>query len=283
METAGSPYNPIPVLPEHAIQLSLLLRGPSGEEQTVKCRRVVTLLGSKPGCKIQLKHPYISGIHLAFVNTGQKIIAVDLVTQNGTILNGLRMQHETIRDGDLFLVEPWEATARLKAPPRHAMRNEPPLDPTPEGIALVHLGSGKVLRPKREVCLIGRRGGCDVSVADGSMSRVHTLLFLFENRPVICDVLSENGILVNDRPVAFRSLEHEDVLTIGESRFRVHLVGMPNAGSGSTGGIGAKVTGSTSTTIKLNPNVRDLINIAETEQSQRWRIAESFSGTKNKS
>ncbi len=282
METPSLPNNPVPVLPEHAIQISLILKGPSGQEQTVNCRRIVTFLGSKPGCKIQLKHPYISGVHLALVNMGQKVIAVDLVTQNGIILNGLKMQHEAIRGNDLFFIEPWEAEVVLKAPPREAMRSEPSLDPTPDGLALIHIATGRVLRPKREVCMIGRRSGCDISISDGCMSRVHALLFLFENHPVICDVLSENGLLVNDKPAVYRRLDHDDVVTIGESKFRVHLLGMPNVGSGSGSGTSKRITGSTSTTIKLKPAAKDLIDIAETEQSQRWRIADSFEKAKQK-
>ena len=261
----------VPVTPDTAPQLHLLLKGSPGESRRMQCRRVVTLLGFHDACKVQLKHPNVDSVHVALINTGAKLIAVDLVTQYGTKLNGMKMEHETLRNGDVLFVDPWEFAIELRPPatPTDPAFQEPRLEPTPETIGLQHVASGQVFKLNREGCTIGRRSGCDITMTDPCVSRIHALLFFLDWHPVIIDLFSGNGLLVNGTPARFRRLAHKDIVTIGETEFRVHLVGMPGKADLSKGN-------GQSTRHIPSPDAPpvDLIDIRETESSQQWRIAD---------
>ena len=94
----------IPKLPETANRLTLDVSRGVEQGRTVDCSRLVTLIGSRPGCKVVLKHKAVSPVHLAVVNDGTKVTAVDLVSAKGTQLNGLKLEHETLNDGDILTV-----------------------------------------------------------------------------------------------------------------------------------------------------------------------------------
>jgi hypothetical protein len=97
------------------------------------------------------------------------------------------------------------------------------------------------------------------------------LLFTYHGHPVIVDLLSRNHTVVNDEPVSFRFLRNEDLLTLGETRFRVRLLGS------GTSERAVKVAKSSDPSLKPAPapvNPKDLVDIQATEGSQTWHIAE---------
>jgi pSer/pThr/pTyr-binding forkhead associated (FHA) protein len=264
-----------PTLAESAPQVNLLVNPSSPQAKRIPCRHVVTLLGSRAGCKIVIPNRRISPVHLALVHTGQSIYAVDLLTPQGTFLNGLRMQYEKVSQGDSLSIESWNFRVQIEEPGGSGNGDVHPfgLEPTPQVIALEHLASRRVLCPSREVCLVGRRAGCDITLSDQSVSRVHALLFTYFGYPYLVDLLSRNHTLVNDEPVGFQVLKNDDVVTLGEARFRVRLM------SSRAGDRPAKPADSPLAPIKLEEEESesaDLVDIQATEGSQRWRIAEHF-------
>jgi len=263
-----------PTLAESAPQLTLLVNALKPNEQRIPCRHVVTLLGSRPGCKLVLQHRRVSPVHVALVHTGQEIYAVDLLTARGTLLNGLRMQYERLSNGDTLSVEAWNFRVQIQKPEGNGYADEHPfgLEPSPQVIALEHLASRRVLRPGREICLVGRRTGCDISLSDNSVSRVHALLFTYFGYPFIVDLVSRNHTLVNDVPVSFQILKNDDIVTLGEIRFRVRLLGSHTAERA------VKEADSPLAPIALEPELPapDLIDIKATEGSQRWSVADNL-------
>lgn len=239
----------------------------------IQCRRVVTLLGSRPGCKVTLKHKAVSPVHLAIVNDGEEVHAADLVTPSGTHLNGLKLSHEVLNDGDVLAFGPWEFRVDIPRSKRSGLSDAQPygFNPTPQVLALEHITTQRILQPTRDVCIIGRRQGCDIVISDGRVSRVHALLFRYFGNPAVFDLLSSSSVLVNEVPCRFKLLENDDVLTVGDSRFQVRLAGQQQiAGAASDNGKNIRP-------IPLAPPKPpdDLIDIQKTEGSQRWRIAEN--------
>src|ERR1700675_4874427 len=105
MSTSELPQTAIPAVADSAPRLNLVVqKGPQCGTR-IPCRRVVTLIGSREGCKVNLRHRRAAPVHTALVNNGSEIIAVDLLTPAGTLLNGLQLQHETLSDGDLLTVD----------------------------------------------------------------------------------------------------------------------------------------------------------------------------------
>ena len=259
---------------EAAPRLSLVLHSGTGDETLIPCRRVVTLIGSRPGCKVNLRHQRVAPVHAAIVNDGSRILAIDLVTKKGTLLNGLNMEHEPLDDGDVLTIHNWEFHVQIREPTHSGRADAHPfgLDPSPRVVALEQMPNGRILRPGRDLCIIGRRNGCDVAISDTCVSRVHALLFSYFGHPVIFDLLSSNHTFVNDTPVGFRRLKNEDVVTIGECRFRVRLVGSAISERAARA---ADASGEKNGATSKQP-AADLIDIHATESKQRWRIADNL-------
>lgn len=131
-----------------------------------------------------------------------------------------------------------------------------------------------MLKPARDVCIVGRRHGCDIVIDDRSVSRAHALLFSYCGQPALFDLFTPSRTLVNGTPIRFRTLCDQDVIAIGGSTFRVRLA----ASSPATEPSGSNGTSNAQTLMLApdDPHGGDMIDIAETEGSQRWRVAEKF-------
>lgn len=274
MTESNLPQSAIPPVAESSPQASLLLKAGPSSGATVSCRRVVTLIGSREGCKVVLNHRRVAPVHLVLVNDGATIKAVDTLTSSGTKLNGLNLQLEKLADGDVLSIGEWEFQVRIQTPTVQGTADLHPLDldPTPSIVALEHLETGRLLQPHRDVCLIGRRNGCDIVLPDPRVSRAHALIVTYYGHPAIVDLLTANQTFVNDEPIRFRNLKDNDILAIGETKFRVRLVGSKVGEKPSTNGKAKK----TDPPVRLTaePVRSDLINIEKVEGSQRWRVAE---------
>ncbi len=271
MSTGEQPARAIPVVGRRAPQVRLVVQSGSDAHSSIKCRHVVTLIGSREGCKVTLRHRSVSSTHVALINTGTHIVAVDLVTSTGTMLNGLKMSYERLTDGDLLKVGRWtfrvDIEHRSKSGQSDAHQFE--LDPKPKVVALEHVRTSRILQPARDVCTIGRRNGCDITVPDGLVSRVHCLLLTCFTAPAICDLLSENETLVNGEPIVYQKLKNDDIVTVGESEFRLRVVG-----SSVVERAVKKKSNNGKLAAGLEPPKPDMIDIEAVEGAQRWRIAD---------
>jgi hypothetical protein len=72
---------------------------------------------------------------------------------------------------------------------------------------------------KRSVT-IGRSSQCDIQILTHFVSREHARLVIDGGNVVIEDLGSTNGVFVNSARVEHRQLQHADLITIGETRFR---------------------------------------------------------------
>ena len=281
MITGEASSDSLPFITASAPRLLLHAEAKGVESATIECRRLVTLLGSRNGCKVNLHGNGISPVHAAIVNTGTELQVVDLLTPGGTKLNGLRLVYDKITTDDVLSINGWEFRAEILPPEQvhradaHAM----PLDPAPDVFALEHATSRRLLQPTREACVLGRRKGSDIVINDGQVSRVHAMVVRYFGFPAIFDLLSKNGLSVNNRQVKFRFLQDGDAIQIGDAKFIVRAKDgqvPPSNGNGSNGKVSPSIAVGTSDV------PTDLIDIQATEGSQRWRIAESLERTQKK-
>lgn len=278
---SGDVTSPIaPIVADSAPRLQLVVQSGSHESTNIPCRRIVTLLGTRPGCKIKLQHASVSPVHLAFVNNGAQIFAVDLLSRRGAKLNDLKMEQEALQHGDMIDVDPWEFRVEVQQGRTNGQADAHPLelDQTPDVVAMEHLDSGRILQLNREICVIGRRSGCDIHISDDRVSRVHALVLNYFGHPAVCDLLSESGTFVNEEPVTYRTLKDQDVISIGESRFRIRLVGS------KVGAPASKKPEPAPPAIQLVDDEvgPDLVDIQAVEGSQRWHVADTLKKTARK-
>ena len=62
--------------------------------------RVVTLVGRAEACKLHLNGDDIAGYHCGLVLTPQGLWVVDLLSREGTYINGMPVRCERLREGD---------------------------------------------------------------------------------------------------------------------------------------------------------------------------------------
>lgn len=290
MPAAVDASRSVPTTAESAPRLFLTPQAGSKTSPRIECRRVVTLIGSREGCKVVLPHKRVAPVHTAIINDGTHVSAVDLVTPNGTLLNNLKMEFERLGDGDVLSIGPWELKVSIVMPAGDGASDAHPfaLEPTPQVIALEHLATHRILQPTRDACVIGRRRGCDIVITDNSVSRAHALLVSYFGYPAILDLLTRNGTSVNDQPVLFQNLKDDDIISIGDTRFRLRLA-LPQTGTksaspptstsrnGSASGNGS-ANGNGSLKLRSPPpdEVADLVDIHAAESSQRWHIVDDL-------
>jgi pSer/pThr/pTyr-binding forkhead associated (FHA) protein len=273
----------VPFVAESAPALRLVIQKGSQKGTRLSCRHWVTLIGSRAGCKIRLPHERVSPVHAALINDGKKITAVDLLSTTGSLLNGLKLEHEQVSDGDRLEIGPWDFIVEISAPPKNGSHNGAVVDlePAPNVVALEHVDTGRVLQPNRDVCLVGRKNGCDIVISDPDVSRVHGLLMSFNDRPAILDLVSRNGTLVNDQLVHFQMLKDGDVVTIGESIFRVRILGSAVAERAAKKEVRkaaapAEDSDTELAALAMIESEPDLVSIESVESAQRWRIADDL-------
>jgi pSer/pThr/pTyr-binding forkhead associated (FHA) protein len=240
---------------------------------------VVTLIGKKEGCKLRLSHPAVCPVHLAIVYAGSGYYAVDMVTRHGTMLNHLKLRLEELHDGDLLTVGPWSMAVGVAAPGGDAAGDDVlGLDSAPVGVMLEVVGTQERFEPRRAVSLIGRDAECDFVLADTSVSRIHAMCFVHEGRPVLCDLLSTNGLLVGGAPTNFHPLADGDVITIGATDVIARISAAGDAIHPPGNGKAARP----SVDIAAPAPGDDLIDIRATEGSQRWQIVDHLERAKRK-
>jgi uncharacterized protein len=104
----------------------LLLRFNSGprSDETVLLDKNKTMFGRGVTCDCSLNHPTVSREHFAIERTGNKYLAVDQDSGNGTFVNGDRISWIEIKQGDRIQAGPFsfvvelsdEDHARMKTP-----------------------------------------------------------------------------------------------------------------------------------------------------------------------
>ena len=215
-----------PVIAAHAPAVRAVVAKGYGAGQSILLRRVVSVLGSKPGCKVRLKHADVSGVHCAIVNTGGDVYLRDLASRQGTFLNDLRASHERLEDGDVVRISPWELRISVVEPASHDSSDVTGLglEPAPAAIVVENVKTGRISQLPREVNVLGRSQSCDVTIEDRSISRAHVLMFTYLSQVIAFDLMRENGLRVNGQRVTFSNVKTDDVLTLGAVELRVKVV-----------------------------------------------------------
>ena len=92
-------------------------------------------------------------------------------------------------------------------------------------------GSGPPIEVSKDEALVGRDPGCDVVVADGSVSRRHAKIQRRGEGFTVVDQGSANGTFIDSQRVAEVTLRHGQELRFGAISFTVEIEGFEDAGA----------------------------------------------------
>ncbi len=203
------------------IQPTLIIRATGQPQRDVSLNRPVLALGRAPDNDITLAETYVSGHHGRFERHGAEWHYTDLQSTNGTYVNGQRLEHAVLQNGDVLRIGDihgnsvgltFRTGAQVTGLPKRKQAGPQRAAGSPMGTQ--HLGSqmlGGV-----PTLIIGRDPQAQITLDAPVVSRHHARIQQTAQGPLITDLNSTNGTFVNgSRLTAARRLQEGDVVQIG--------------------------------------------------------------------
>ncbi|RMF75543.1 MAG: FHA domain-containing protein [Planctomycetota bacterium] len=184
--------------------------------RAIEADRPVTVLGSRRDCDLCIEHSEVSKVHCAIVNTGRSILVADLCSRTGVFVDGKRVSAaplepgKELRLGSVVLTVEWLGGGDYDATAGTSL--DPPLS--------LRLGD-QTHELASFPAVIGRRKSCTIQLDTPDVSLAHTLVFSLLGAPMVFDLGSRSGTILNGDHVSLAPLRGGDELLIGGESLRV--------------------------------------------------------------
>ncbi len=211
-------------------------RPPAAEAQTHTLELPFGVLGRGEDCHVRLDSSKVSFRHVYLQAIAGKIFAIDLGSRNGTHWpdgahgSGWLTAEEPLGVGP-FSIQLDAGSGGVAAEPLpedlHPMeRYRQQLGPLPQvDLEFLYENAPQpTWSVSRLITLVGRGPQCKLRFESKSISTVHCSLVLTPQGLWVVDLLGKGGILVNDQPVRYAPLHHEDELKVGRYRIGIRYV-----------------------------------------------------------
>jgi CRP-like cAMP-binding protein/pSer/pThr/pTyr-binding forkhead associated (FHA) protein len=184
---------------------------------------VPVMVGRDPACDLTIDDEAASRRHLLIRREGRDYVAEDQKSTNGTFLSGpdARIERAILRSGDVLIV----GKTRLR------IEVEADIGDVAEDLIRFTIVEPEAARTtvesRRERITIGRDPGCDVVIADPTVSRRHAIVVRTPSGFVISDQKSTNAIFLGNPPeqVTAAHLYDGEEIRLGAARLRVEIPG----------------------------------------------------------
>jgi len=177
-------------------------------------------IGRSHTSDIILPSDNVSRRHARLYTVDGKCYIEDLNSSNGVFVNGRRIQEvyqiqrsAQIKVGDYYLHIESDAD-------QGAEEEKTWCKLTGRNLSFVN----QVFRVQRKVNLLGRGKDCTLTIIDPSVSRIHSKLSVERSGALTLeDLKSSNGTFVNDERIEVATVQHRDVIRIGNVEFLVEI------------------------------------------------------------
>lgn len=174
---------------------------PMGDPRVLPLDRPVTLAGSGPRCRLNLRSSTVSKVHAVFVRDGGIVYVRDVASREGVKVDGELVRECLLSGGEKVEIGRFgfvfEGVLSTRMPPR-----------APGGTLM-----GVEIESRTMV--IGRRNTCDVVIDKEEVSSSHAILLEHNGRRYVRDLGSRTGVLLNGHRVQWEYLKSGDVIVIG--------------------------------------------------------------------
>ncbi|MFH0947188.1 MAG: FHA domain-containing protein [Planctomycetota bacterium] len=183
----------------------------------------VCRIGRDKGNEVALEDPGLSRRHCRIFREGADYILEDLKSANGTFVEGKRVDRAKLRHGDrislgeVTLLVDLEDSAGAPAAESELRREEPGTGARFELVFVAGERAGEKVRLISDRITFGRKSSNTVVLKDAKVSGVHCEVVLEDGRPVLRDLGSTNGTLLEGKRIDEIVLDHGDRLMLGES------------------------------------------------------------------
>jgi len=201
----------------------LVILDDEGHTTVVPLLRDEITIGRTEGNTIRLTERNVSRSHARLLKRNGSYIVEDLGSYNGVTLNGARIDVKaelaagdqlSIGDYDLEFHSDVVATANTMPSPK------PKSQPPPRLVVLSEPAAGAEFTLTKPALRIGRDERLDIWINHKSISHEHAELQVNDGKVTVFDLESANGLRVNGVNASRAVLEAEDIIELGEVRFR---------------------------------------------------------------
>jgi pSer/pThr/pTyr-binding forkhead associated (FHA) protein len=122
----------------------------AGRARYVRGTHRLTMIGRSTTCAVRLDHPSVSRFHCGVLNTPNGLWILDLLSREGTLVNGQRHRWAQLDDGDELRIGTFSLRLRYESPTLFSSGVEaaPATEhPVPEGRGVLALGPGQDRSP----------------------------------------------------------------------------------------------------------------------------------------
>ncbi len=202
----------------------LVISDDEGHTTVVPLLRDEITIGREEGNTIRLTERNVSRSHARLLNRNGSYIVEDLGSYNGVTLNGERIDAKAeLAAGDQLGIGDYElafhsdvvATANTMPSPK------PKSQPPPRLVVLSEPAAGAEFTLSKPALRIGRDERLDIWINHKSISHEHAELQVNDGKVTVFDLQSANGMRINGVEVSRAVLEAEDILELGQVRFRL--------------------------------------------------------------
>src|SRR5262245_46618403 len=162
-----------------------------------------TTIGRDPQAEVPIDDQAASRHHARIERRGDDYIVVDLESRNGTLVNGEKVKERTLADGDRIRIGGKEFTFWLTAPFSLKI------------VAGERAGETRAIDVERVT--FGRKPENTIVLGEVGVSGVHCEVVIENGRPVLRDLGSTNGTLLENQKIDEVVLSHGDRFRLGST------------------------------------------------------------------
>ncbi len=217
----------------------LFWRTPEGEEQQLALEARPVVIGRNPDCDVSVVHARVSRRHAEIRCDGHTFTLLDLGSLNGTFMGGQRLAApQPLKNGDCFSVGPipfrFEQIAPSPAPLEQELSARPTfIMPEPVRVPYLEIQTGpqkgarfELVKDRMVAGRADRQHQWDIVLQDRAVSRPQAEIVREPRGPVLTDLNSVNGTLVNGKAISAPYLLRDgDAITLGETVLIFHVGG----------------------------------------------------------
>ena len=174
------------------------------------------VIGRRPESDLVLDHWQVSRRHTYLQLIEGRYYCVDLGSRTGTHGGDATERSGWLEPGRAIRIGPFAVRPEWPDPGDRDKASLPGVTWELPGRAI----GQAAWRMDRHLALIGRSPACKIRIVEPDVSKFHCSLVLTINGVWVVDLLGQNGVFVNDRPVRCARIEDGDDLRVGRHTLR---------------------------------------------------------------
>ncbi|MCG3138073.1 MAG: hypothetical protein HJJLKODD_01931 [Phycisphaerae bacterium] len=185
----------------------------------------VAIIGSTRHADVVLHEEGVARAHVAIVNTGRHIVAVDLLSKTGTRCQQETIERRILKHGERLQLGTADIHLAITGTPDKTRADWPIDDPTvmPVSCVLVRLDTQQRYELSRGQVLIGSSPAAEIQVERKELALAHSLIFVSTRGVGICHLGSSMPLQLNGTQCRVGYLKDHDRISIGGTEFMFRL------------------------------------------------------------